>query len=211
MQRFEAALRAALVRKGLGLTSARKDVITPEDVALAMSASPDEARVDRGAACTSISPLLITRALPDRPAARPHPRPARDAGPRLRRRRAREHALRHRTVHRRHPGGARDRREPRGVPAQRRPSGAGASRSEPAERPSAATSAPTPPPTSGGVGCCWRAATTAWPWAPAPTSTPGRWWSRRGSPAFRSPSRRASPRPSRSPATVCKPISGRAA
>ena len=41
--RFEAALRGALLRKRLGLSSARKDIITPEDVVLAMTASPDEA------------------------------------------------------------------------------------------------------------------------------------------------------------------------
>ena len=43
VQHFEAALRGALLRKGLGLSSARKDVVTPEDVVLAMTASPDEA------------------------------------------------------------------------------------------------------------------------------------------------------------------------
>ena len=43
MQRFETALRSALVTKGLGLASARKEVITLEDVVLAMTASPDEA------------------------------------------------------------------------------------------------------------------------------------------------------------------------
>ena len=43
MQRFEAALRDVLVGKGLGLASARKDTITPEDVALATTASADEA------------------------------------------------------------------------------------------------------------------------------------------------------------------------
>jgi len=43
MQHFESALRAALARKGLDLTSARKDIITPEDVALATTASPAEA------------------------------------------------------------------------------------------------------------------------------------------------------------------------
>jgi hypothetical protein len=41
--RFEAALRDVLMAKGLGLVSARKDTITPEDVALATTASPDEA------------------------------------------------------------------------------------------------------------------------------------------------------------------------
>ena len=43
MRRFEAALRGVLMAKGLGLTSARKDTITPEEVALATSAPPDEA------------------------------------------------------------------------------------------------------------------------------------------------------------------------
>jgi hypothetical protein len=43
MQQFEAALRGMLVAKGLGLASARKATITPEDVALATTASADEA------------------------------------------------------------------------------------------------------------------------------------------------------------------------
>ena len=40
---FEAALRETLASKGLRLASVRKDVITPEEVALATTASPDEA------------------------------------------------------------------------------------------------------------------------------------------------------------------------
>jgi hypothetical protein len=43
MQPFEAALRDVAASKSLGLASASKDTITPEDVALATTAPPDEA------------------------------------------------------------------------------------------------------------------------------------------------------------------------
>jgi hypothetical protein len=43
VQPFEAALREVLVAKRLGLASARKDTLTPEEVALATTASPEEA------------------------------------------------------------------------------------------------------------------------------------------------------------------------
>ena len=112
-------------------------------------------------------------AVPDRPTARPHPRPARDADPRLRRGRARERVVRHRTVRQRHPRRARHRCQPRGVPAQRRPSGTGAGGCEPAERPGAAAKRRRRRRRRAALGCCWRAATTAWLWGPAPTSMQG--------------------------------------
>ncbi len=43
LKRFETALRDVLLAKSLGLSSVRKDTVTPEDVALATTASPGDA------------------------------------------------------------------------------------------------------------------------------------------------------------------------
>ena len=137
MQRFEAAVRSALVTKGLGLTSARKEVITPEDVVLAMSASPAEGE-------SIVARVYIDFTAPDHAAlflidprrGRIHVRRVMldhgfDAV-------ARESTL---FVIEQSIDAILEGREigvtPRGVPAQRRLSGGG--RSEPAERPNAAT------------------------------------------------------------------------
>ena len=141
MRQFEAALRDVLVTKGLGLASARKDTITPEDVALATTASVDEAAsiVARVFVDFTVSGHA-TLFLIDPRRGRIHVRRVTldhgfDSVARA------ERGVRHRTVHRCHPGGAGDRRDARGIPAQRRrPSAASAAatagRSQPSERPS---------------------------------------------------------------------------
>ena len=203
MQLLEPPIREMLAAKGLEVAVTRKrrgdhpgrgggDRAAPGGDADRGAGAPRFHRPGRGHAAADRSAPWACVCTSDGPGERP------------RRGRARERAVRHRAIHRRDPGGPRDRCVTRGVPAERccfrrrpRPSRPARCRSPRRHR---ARRQHRPR-----IGCCWRAATRASRWDPASTSTPPRSWSRRASPACRSRPRRGWRPRCRSPATACRP------